>query len=102
MHVIATIAALIIALTSTAQTRPQKLPKSLRSHTEDFRLIPAGTIAVGRSTFGVPTEADSTRLFKYRTISHLVDSFLLCDHEVTNAEYREFVTGCAIPLPANT
>ncbi len=66
--------------------------KELKKYADDFVFIEGGPTAMGSNLIGSFTEADSTLL----TMSDLwrrvtVYPFFMCNHEVTNAEYRAFV-----------
>lgn len=66
------------------------LPKAIREFTKDMRLISGGYYETGHSLSYQPTKQDSTLLFFADYNLEMVYPFLLCDHEVTNKEYREF------------
>ena len=80
-------------------------PKKVRNIFKDFRFVDSGRITIGSSYYIKPNENDSTLLvsdYEYRT--H-VPSLYISDHEVTNAEYREFTNwvtdSIALSLIAN-
>lgn len=66
--------------------------KELKKYADDFVFIEGGPTKMGSILIGSFTDTDSTLL----TMSDLwlrvtVSSFFMCQHEVTNAEYRAFV-----------
>ena len=73
-----------------APVKQKKLRTKAASYFKDMLLIEGGTFIMGR-TSGSATEIDTTLLEADIPRRVTVASFYLCSHEVTNAEYREFV-----------
>ncbi|MDD4236381.1 MAG: SUMF1/EgtB/PvdO family nonheme iron enzyme [Bacteroidales bacterium] len=70
----------------------KSLPKKARKHFEGMKFIPGGTFTNGRSAQEMTfCDKDSTLLVGNLPMRVTVSSFFISDHEVTNAEYREFV-----------
>lgn len=76
----------------TRESSPQKLPKSIRKELEDMQLILGGVMTTGRAPIAEHTTHRDSALLQLSTVQRLqVDTFMICKHEVTNAEYSEFV-----------
>lgn len=72
------------------QKQPE-IPRNAKRYFEDMKLIEGGTFSMGRiDIFDPPGERDSLLLAQNYPRRVTVTSFYLSDHEVTNAEYREF------------
>lgn len=68
-----------------------KLQKSAKKYFKGMKLIRAGTFSFGKTSSIIPANNDSTLIINMRPIRVSVSPYYLSDHEVTNAEYREFV-----------
>ncbi|HOY38916.1 MAG TPA: SUMF1/EgtB/PvdO family nonheme iron enzyme, partial [Bacteroidales bacterium] len=69
----------------------KELPKKARKHFEGIIFVQGGTFTMGKSSQDMSfTDKDSTLLVGYFPRRVTVSSFFISDHEVTNAEYREF------------
>lgn len=66
-------------------------PKEVKKYLAGLLYIPGGTFTMGSEDELVFTEKDSTLLPRATMRRVTVSDFYLSDHEVTNAEYREFV-----------
>jgi len=76
----------------TVDNIPKKVLKEITKHIKGFQYIPGGTFIMGESdNFDQFSDSDSTLLLYNTPRRVTVPSFYICDHEVTNAEYREFV-----------
>src|SRR5690349_9329013 len=69
----------------------RRTPKEVKKYLEDMSYIPGGTFTMGSEDALVFTDKDSTLLPRTFQRRSTVSNFYLSDHEVTNAEYREFV-----------
>lgn len=69
-----------------------KLPKSAKAYFRDMVYIPEGSFAMEGSFELTPTDNDTNLLLQQQKVVVSVPGFYICDHEVTNAEYRKFVT----------
>ncbi len=67
-----------------------KLKKNAAKYFEGVKLIQGGTFISGRLEQINPDMNDSTLIINSSPRRISVSSFYLCEHEVTNAEYREF------------
>lgn len=68
------------------------LPKKAAKYTDGMVLIPGGTFTMGADTYFSPTEKDTTLLPGDPPSRYSVSDYYISDHEVTNAEYGEFIT----------
>ncbi len=75
----------------TSPVKQKKLSKRAALYFKDMLLIEGGTFNMGRVSNIITTIDDTTLLESDIPRRVTVVSFYLCNHEVTNAEYREFV-----------
>lgn len=79
------------SLLAQAQPKlPKKLPKTLRPYFEHFKLVADTSTVHTTYFFNRPLPQDTSRLFYYQQMAADTHAFLMCDHEVTNSEYRRF------------
>lgn len=70
----------------------KSLPKKARKYFEGVKFIAGESFSMGRTAQEMTySEKDSTLLVGNLPMRVTVSSFFISDHEVTNAEYREFV-----------
>ena len=78
----------------TINTTPQgyeNLPKKARYYFEGMKYVEGGTFTSGRFPLKInATDKDSTLLINNFAMRISIGSYFISDHEVTNAEYREF------------
>jgi formylglycine-generating enzyme len=72
-------------------SKQKKLPKSAAKFFEGMVLINGGTFTMGRTDIPNPLDVDSTLLQSSLARRVTVSDFYICQHEVTNAEYRQFI-----------
>ena len=65
--------------------------RKFKKQENDFKAIPSGSFLKGDYPMISPTPLDSNLVLIYDRHREFVPGFLMCDHEVTNAEYTEFV-----------
>lgn len=71
----------------------KQLPKQARQYFEDMSFIPSGSFMGGEEIDIVRAgEKDSCLVTEYAPNMYSVDAFFISEHEVTNAEYREFTS----------
>lgn len=83
---------LLILQVSSVYGQIKKLPGELKTDLGEMKFIEADTILLGGKSFSslMPDEKDSTLLFYKKFTGVEVPAFLMCQHEVTNTEYRKF------------
>lgn len=70
----------------------KNIPKKARKYFEGMKYIEGGTFVMGNNDPNIELkDKDSTFIFIPNASRVTVSSFFISDHEVTNAEYREFV-----------
>jgi formylglycine-generating enzyme len=72
-------------------SKQKKLSKSAAEYFEGMVLIKGGTFTMGRTDMPNPHDDDSTLLQSSLARRVTVSDFYICQHEVTNAEYRQFI-----------
>ncbi len=85
----------VICSCSTTRKQPtqkwvKKYPKQAQKILNDFRYVDSGRLTMGFGNNILTTESDSTLLVSNYEHTENVPAFYISDHEVTNAEYREF------------
>ena len=70
--------------------KKQSLSHRARTYFKEMQFIIGGRRTIGANRNYTPTKNDTTLLFYTQTKEFDAESFLLCNHEVTNKEYREF------------
>ncbi len=69
----------------------KELPKKARHFFEDMKFIPMGSFTSGYGVHSAEaSRQDSCLVLSYHPARVSLDAFFMSDHEVTNAEYREF------------
>ncbi len=81
-------------------------PKQVRNIFKGFRFVDSTHFVTGSNSYMKPTENDSTLLVcNYLRIGTVSSPIYILDHEVTNAEYKEFINwvtdSIALSLIAN-
>jgi formylglycine-generating enzyme required for sulfatase activity len=82
---------LLICSTDIASHAQKNELKQFRKEHSDFVYLPTSMFTMGNMPEVYPMPADSNLQLVYDRRLECVDGFLMCDHEVTNGEYREFV-----------
>ncbi len=75
----------------TKSNKNIKLPEKAAKYFEGMQLIPGGTFTMGNTINSSINDEDTTLLINGLPRRVSISDFYLCNHEVTNAEYREFV-----------
>jgi formylglycine-generating enzyme len=70
--------------------KTKKIPKKIRKYFKEMQFINSGTRSIESNPWYTPTKSDSGLLFYNHDKVFGVQPYLLCNHEVTNKEYREF------------
>lgn len=78
-------------LFSQANNKPFKFPGKLKEM-KDMVYVPGGTFTMGRHSEFNPVKKDSNLLCSFVPMRYTLMNFYISNHEVTNNEYRQFIT----------
>ena len=77
---------------SSQNTKLKEVPSKLKKILSGMKFFDDATFTMGRHSEFKPTESDSTLIAWLSPYRKFVSSFYISDHEVTNSEYKEFVS----------